>query len=706
MKKYLIGLLFFLFASNLNAFSITIYISPSGSDTNQGTIEKPVASLEAACLLARNMRKSGALSEPVEVIIETGTYVLGKPFFLTPEDSGTEDSPLVFKGNREDQPVFSGGISLPDFEKVSDSLWKIEVSEIKNFGGNIQQLFVNGERAVRARTPNAYEYFKTKSASQTLIGSGERNWSRFGVHKIGLTADQLEALKDIPYPEFEDMIVSIHHAWDRTRKYVQRFSMQDSSIYILGRPMHRWNTLDNSSQFYLENAKSFLDAPGEWFLEQDGTLYYMPKEGQTIENSTAVVPVLDNLVIIKGDKANKVQNIRFENLSFQYTRFMMGRQGNEPSQAASTTEAAVMADYADNIWFKNCEIAHTGTNAIWLRAACADSKVEHCYFHDLGIGGVKIGEKRAPAGKNLITRNITVDNNIMRSAGSEFPTGVGVVIFASSDNTISHNEIADFGYSGVSVGWIWGYKESAAARNKIIYNHIHHLGWGALSDMGGVYTLGPSEGTVVSNNVIHDVYSYGYGGWGLYTDEGSTGIVMENNLVYKCKSSGFHQHYGKENIIRNNIFASQWKGQLEATRVEDHLSFTFTNNIIYFDRGILIGKPGWEEIKIAADNNCYWDTRTENILFREMEMKEWKKTTGKDIHSIIADPGFVNPEECDYTIKNKAVISKIDFKPFDYSKAGVYGDESWVELATFDPAIAKRFDWMVEKREKETTETH
>ena len=181
---------------------------------------------------------------------------------------------------------------------------------------------------------------------------------------------------------------------------------------------------------------------------------------------------------------------------------------------------------------------------------------------------------------------------------------------------------------------------------------------------------------------------------------------MENNLVYKCKSSGFHQHYGKENIIRNNIFASQWKGQLEATRVEDHLSFTFTNNIIYFDRGILIGKPGWEEIKIAADNNCYWDTRTENILFREMEMKEWKKTTGKDIHSIIADPGFVNPEECDYTIKNKAVISKIDFKPFDYSKAGVYGDESWVELATFDPAIAKRFDWMVEKREKETTETH
>jgi parallel beta-helix repeat protein len=321
-------------------------------------------------------------------------------------------------------------------------------------------------------------------------------------------------------------------------------------------------------------------------------------------------------------------------------------------------------------------------------------------MHDLGAGGIKIGETVIRKDADEITSNITVDNNIIRDAGHIFPCAVGIIIFNASDNKLTHNEIAELRYSGVSVGWVWGYSPSPSKRNLIAFNHIHHLGWGELCDMGGVYTLGASEGTVVANNHIHHVYSFDYGGWGLYTDEGSYDITMENNLVYMCKNSGFHQHYGKENIIRNNIFAFNIRSQLQATRIEEHKSLSFTNNIIYFDRGTLLSS-NWHKFNLIADNNIYWDTRTKDIRFGDVSFADWRKS-GKDVHSIIADPEFVNPSAFDFRLKRNSLVRKTGFIPFDYSSAGVYGTEEWKNLARFDKGLEIKFDNIVNQLESKT----
>jgi parallel beta-helix repeat protein len=250
-----------------------------------------------------------------------------------------------------------------------------------------------------------------------------------------------------------------------------------------------------------------------------------------------------------------------------------------------------------------------------------------------------------------------------------------VWIGQSGDNRIIHNDIHDFYYTGISVGWTWGYGKSYAKNNKILSNHIHHIGQGMLSDMGAVYCLGVSPGTEVSGNIIHDVQSHGYGGWGLYTDEGSTGITMENNLVYRTKCGGFHQHYGKENTLRNNIFVDATLYQIQATRPEKHLSFTFTHNIISFKKGTLYQGPFFS-IQSHIDHNLIWNpdpkklTQKSSRFFGGKNFEAWKEK-GHGVHSIIGDPQFANPEKDDYTPQNKALLQKIGFKDFSSSQAGV-----------------------------------
>jgi hypothetical protein len=162
-----------------------------------------------------------------------------------------------------------------------------------------------------------------------------------------------------------------------------------------------------------------------------------------------------------------------------------------------------------------------------------------------------------------------------------------------------------------------------------------------------------------------------YGGWGLYTDEGSSGIVLESNVVYRCQSAGFHQHYGQDNLVYNNIFALNQNAQMRRTRVEDHRSFFFTNNIVYYDSGKLLDGD-WSGTNYDIDHNIYFDTR-ENPLSRiiggSLKFADWQ-ALGHDVHSLFIDPMFVAPEKGDFRLKRQSLAVKFGFHPLDLRGVG------------------------------------
>ncbi len=616
---------------------------------------RPGDDVAAALAQAREARRADP-SRAVSLVFAGGVHQLPAPLVLTAADSGTQPAPLRLLAADGAAPVLSGGRAITGMAAV-DGRWVGKAG-----GPPFEQLWVNGRRAVRAREPDAGTFPMLAVGEEAAAGGRHRQTITAG-------ADALRWLRD-PGSDLAQVQLLAYHKWDNTRRRID--ALAGDTIVTSGEAMKPWNRLDPGATFLLENLAAGLDQPGEWFLGPDATLTYLPRPGEDPATAAVVAPVAEQLLVLAGRPDAPVEHVEIRGLAFHHAGWACPPGGFEPAQAAAPIEAVILADHARSVVISNCEVAHTGLYGIWLRAGCRGNRIESCLLHDLGAGGVRIGtaEPGRDTGANVL------DNCILRDGGKVFPCAVGVWIGHSADNTVTRNEISHFPYTGVSVGWRWGYDASEAKRNRIEFNHIHHIGDGLLSDMGGIYTLGPSEGTVLRHNRIHDVVSRTYGGWGLYNDEGSTGILLENNLVYRTTTGGYHQHYGRENTVRNNIFAFARDCQLQFSRPEEHLSFRFTRNIVLWEKGPLWSGGAGGRGQFECDHNLLWRPDGAAIDCFGTPFANWQEA-GHDRNSVVADPAFVDAPGGDFRLANPEAATRVGFQPFDPNAAGVRGDPAW-----------------------------
>jgi parallel beta-helix repeat protein len=662
-----------------NPDPLVFYVAPHGNDSWSGKLQNvnatqddgPFATLERAKIAIRELKQQqqGKLNSLVKVVLRGGIYFLSQTLVFEAQDSGTEQFPITYQSHPGEQAIISGGKVITGWHKEqvnNREMWTVTLpAEWKK--QPFQHLWVNGERRTRPRYPNA-KNLQVKGITQAEGQPWHKGQYSFQYHQGDL-------------PQGIDLVggeVVVMNRWTESRLPITRI---DEAKQIIHSNKETVYSLQPGDIYYIENVLGILDTPGNWYLDRDrAKLYYLPKPGETITTIEVIAPILSRLILLKGQtgKNNPVEYLNFYNLSFQHTNWELPEQHSGYGQNASGVPASVTVRYGHHCTWQNCHWTHLGNYALELQEGCQYNRIINCEMLDLGAGGIKVGV-RPKDDKSLVpteqeTHHTEIIGNHIFDGGKFFPSAAGIVTSYSHHNRIAQNQIHDFYYTAISVQGTWGFKKTSAYENLVEDNYIHHIGKLAngegplLSDLGGVYILGLQPGTVIRSNTIHDLYAIRYGGRGIYLDEGSSHILIENNLVYRTSHACLALHYGKENTIRNNIFALGGTSQIyralrdyNMAKQQKYISLRLENNIFFWQQGLFMdGVKEDPSSHVEFERNIYWKINEGEINIANLSWQQWQEQ-GEDRNSIIANPLFVAPQRGDFRLQSDSPAIKLGF---------------------------------------------
>ena len=573
-----------------------IWISPKGSDFNDGTRQFPKATLTSALRQAREWRRTedNRIQGGITIYMEGGTYAFYEPVFIRPEDSGTKESPTIIRSVGDEKVILSGGISINGWKKQG----KVWVADVPAFNGrplDFRQLWVNGKKAVRARDVEDFEKMNR------ICSVDEKNEILYvPAVSIRRLIDNKGNLK----AKYAEMV--LHQMWCVANLRIRSVEVQgDSAAIRFHEPEsriqfeHPWprpmvTTNGHNSAFYLTNARELQDVPGEWYHDIDARkVYYYPREGEKMQEAEVIVPAVETLVRVEGTLDRPVCHIRFEKITFSYTTWMRpSEKGHVPLQAGmyltdgyridpkmqrnylnhpldnqgwlGRPAAAVRVVAARQIDFERCRFEHLGSTGLDYEEAVQGGVVRGCLFRDIAGNGLLVGSFSPaahethlpynPADRREVCTQQQINNCYFTEIGNEDWGCLAIAAGYVGDVNIEHNEISEVPYSGISLGWGWTQTVNCMRNNRVHANLIHHYAK-HMYDVAGIYTLGSQPKSYVTENCVHSIYKPGYvhdpNHWFyLYTDEGSSFITVRDNWTEGEKY--LQNANGPGNVWENN----------------------------------------------------------------------------------------------------------------------------------------------------------
>jgi hypothetical protein len=523
----------------INANAQTIFAAPSGSGL-ACTSERP-CSLIGARDRVRTM--NAAMKSDITVSLASGVYRLQNTFVLTPRDSGTNGFDVVYKAGGPGTTVISGGRAVTGWVLGKDGIARARLPK----GLRFRQVYVGDIRAVRARTPN------------TGV-STDLNWNRdemtvtFGTPVYHMASlDGVELVASRHWQQHRLRLSSVIR--DASGK--QTVTLDPVQAYVSFNAMG--DTIGENQAYYLENAREFLDSPGEWFHEREtNTLLYRPLPHQRIND--VVVPVLQTLALLQGGPDRPVHNLRFENLSFEHAGW------NAPSdegfvQVQATWRATldgfgympgaveVRGIGANHIKFTGNKFSHLGADGLSFYKATHDNTIIGNTLSDISGQGIAIDAD--PSRFDFTgpgSRDFIITDNVVSNVGVDYTGSVGIFAGYVANARIEHNELFDLPYTGISVGWGWTPQDNPSRNNVIRANDIHDV-MKDHDDGAAIYLLSKQPGTVISENYIHAIRRAAHVGSypvaAIYLDNGASQIVVRDNTIVDVPKR-FNQNFGND----------------------------------------------------------------------------------------------------------------------------------------------------------------